>query len=197
MLDTFSETPIKEVEVNPVIQYKAVKRMPGGGTSNVYEVELEGQSFAVKASPFSLAREESTLSSLSHPNILPVLESGRAKLDTSQIPDDKNNDIVVHTLRFKFIPTSLTTLAAGLSEEQIRQLLEQQRAALDYMHSKDIVHTDIKSDNVLVEGETSYLSDFGNSKRLSLPAEQEQFEQLKQKDIADFQQMSERLLGQP
>lgn len=184
MPDQFSNVPVLEKEVTQLTEYKAVRRMPGGGTSNVYEVLIDGQPFAVKASPFNQNHEEVILSQLDHPNILHVLESGKAKLDTSAIPDDKNDGAVVDTLRFKFIPGSLSTL--NLSSTNRQKIIDQQRKALAYLHSHGIVHTDIKADNILVDGLTSYLSDFSNARQFSLPAERDEFERFRQRDIDDF-----------
>jgi hypothetical protein len=105
-------------ETAPVPTVLATERMPGGATSNVYKVELDGSFYAVKASPFSLEKEMRILSKLQSPHILPVLGSGQARLDTSSIPDDGNNGAVVHILRFKFVPNNLSTRLDSLPLEE-------------------------------------------------------------------------------
>lgn len=181
-------------ETAPVPRLFATERMPGGATSNVYRVELDGSSYAVKTSPFSLEKERRILSRLQSPHILPVLGSGQAHLDTSSIPNDGNNGAIVHTLRFRFIPNTLSRRLDSLPIQERRRILEEQREAMNYMHGQGVVHTDIKADNVLLDGDTSYLSDFGNARDLSLPEQKEEFERRKQKDITDFEQMEKDVL---
>lgn len=54
-----------------------------------------------------------------------------------------------------------------LNEPQLAQMLLQIASGLEYLHRRDIVHQDIKSDNVLVDGEGNYLlTDFGISSKL-------------------------------
>jgi serine/threonine protein kinase len=177
-------------ELTPVTTYMATERMVGGGTSNVYRVDIDGILYAVKASPFSLENEEKILSKAKHPYILPVLASGRARLDTSQIPDDKNNGTTANTLRFKFVPKSLAAHLKSLSFEERQAILQQQRNALNFLHENGMVHNDIKPDNVLIDGEISYLTDFGNAEEFSLPERQEEFERKRKKDNEAYESMA-------
>jgi serine/threonine-protein kinase len=55
----------------------------------------------------------------------------------------------------------------AMSEDELAKLLAQISSGLQYLHSKDILHQDIKPDNILVDGNGSYLlTDFGISGRL-------------------------------
>jgi serine/threonine protein kinase len=65
---------------------------------------------------------------------------------------------------------------------------------MNYIHAQGIVHTDIKGDNVLLDGDTSYLSDFGNAREFPLPQQHEEFERKRQKDVVDFERMEDDVL---
>ncbi|PKD42466.1 serine/threonine-protein kinase [Rhodohalobacter barkolensis] len=55
----------------------------------------------------------------------------------------------------------------NMDEDELAKLLAQISAGLQYLHSKDILHQDIKPDNILIDGNGSYLlTDFGISGRL-------------------------------
>ena len=70
------------------------------------------------------------------------------------------------TLRKKFSPTD-GKLKIGLARHYTRQILQ----GLKYLHENNVIHRDIKSDNVLISasGEAK-LADFGCSKQLSTAA---------------------------
>jgi len=181
--------------VNPLPIYRALERMKGGGTSNVYRVEVDQVPYAVKASPFYLDREARILSRLANPHILPVLASGEATLDTSAIPDDKNDGVVANTLRFRFVSNSLTSELDKLPPQVRRQILQQLLETLRYVHQAGIVHRDIKIDNVLLEQENSLLIDFGNAKEFELPAREKDFLPLQQQDLRNFAIMIRQVLA--
>lgn len=62
---------------------------------------------------------------------------------------------------------SATRLIGIMDERQVAQFLRDVSSALAYLHSKEIVHQDIKPDNVLIDGEGSFLvTDFGISTRI-------------------------------
>ena len=62
---------------------------------------------------------------------------------------------------------SSTRLIGKMSEQQVAQFLHDVSSALAYLHAKDIIHQDIKPDNVLIDGEGNYMvTDFGISTRI-------------------------------
>ena len=61
---------------------------------------------------------------------------------------------------------SLTKQIGQLSEQQVWQVIHDVAAGLEYLHGKDIVHQDIKPDNILVDANDTYLiTDFGISSK--------------------------------
>lgn len=62
---------------------------------------------------------------------------------------------------------SATLLIGKVDEQQSAKFLHDVSSALAYLHAKNIVHQDIKPDNVLIDGEGSFLvTDFGISTRI-------------------------------
>ncbi|MFN4298743.1 MAG: protein kinase domain-containing protein [Thermaurantimonas sp.] len=55
----------------------------------------------------------------------------------------------------------------GLSEDEIAQVLYQVADGLSYLHENDVIHQDVKPDNVLIDSKGRYLlTDFGISSRM-------------------------------
>lgn len=54
-----------------------------------------------------------------------------------------------------------------LPEKDAKHITRQLVSALRFLHSKDVVHRDVKADNVLMKGDRTVLCDFGLSTRLA------------------------------
>ena len=61
---------------------------------------------------------------------------------------------------------SLTKKVGKMSEDEIWQMISDVAAGLDYLHRNDIIHQDIKPDNILIDDNGTYvITDFGISMR--------------------------------
>ena len=123
----------------------------------VKHVELSGDSKRIVTEISSLKKEISLLRNLKHKNIV--------KYITTQVSEDmKSVDILM-----EFVPggsvRQLLNKFEKFHEKTVQKYLYQLLVGLEYLHSKGIIHRDIKSANLLVDNEGIIkLSDFGASK---------------------------------
>lgn len=171
------QAPLKQPLVGG--KYHLVERIGAGGMGKVFKVAHSqlGKTFALKIISDNLARDSKVrelfyrearmASSLSHPNIASVVDFG----------EDENLGafMVMELLTGKPLHKILhkeKRLSIRRSSDIIRQLAE----ALGYIHSKGIVHCDIKTENILLcelpgagprKQEQVKLLDFGLAKNIT------------------------------
>ena len=107
----------------------------------------------------ALRREIDLLRTLNHPHIVQYLGSN--------CKDDKFN------IFLEYVPggsvAAMLNSYGKLKEPLIRNFVRQILDGLSYLHSKDIIHRDIKGANVLVDNKGNIkISDFGISKRVEV-----------------------------
>lgn len=107
-------------------------------------------------------REAKTAGGLSHPNIVPVhrygtTEDGRPYLTMAYLDGGSLRD----RMRKR----------GAMSVDEALGITRQIASALLAAHSRSVVHRDLKPDNVLFQGETAYLTDFGIAKLLDAATE--------------------------
>lgn len=105
----------------------------------------------------ALKHEISLLRELKHPNIVQYLGSNS---------DETHLNIFLEYVAGGSVATMLVNYGS-LNEQLIRGFVRQILEGLNYLHSKDIIHRDIKGANILVDNKgTVKISDFGISKRV-------------------------------
>ena len=163
-----------KIEIGQVLggSYRVIRRIGTGGMSEVYEVEHRqlGVHYALKTFTLShgsvellkkrFLAEGKVLSRLKHPNIIHV--------------HDLDFDVVTGTPYFVMDlvldkdgePRTFSTVNPQEMEDgRVEKWFLQLCKALDYIHSKGIVHRDIKPGNILInENGDALLSDFGVSR---------------------------------
>src|SRR6059036_934251 len=151
-------------------EYEILEELGRGGMAIVFkakEKQLERE-VAIKVLPFSLAfdkefverfqREARTSARLEHPNIIPIYRVG------------KSGRIIYFVMKFlRGKPLSSILAARGsLPPAEIKRILAEVGRALAYEHKKEIVHRDIKPDNIMFdEHGHAVVTDFGIAKAAS------------------------------
>ncbi len=147
-------------------QFEIIDLIARGGMASVFRARQKsiGRDVAIKLLPHALMhdgtflerfyREVEVIAALQHPHILPVYDFGEFEgmpyIVMAYMNGGTLSDIMAHG------PMSLTD-----AEIVVRQMAD----ALDYAHSKGIIHRDFKPGNVLLdERGNTYLADFGLAK---------------------------------
>ena len=180
-LDLTATTPIGALKSQPVPEltefdlvkqelkeeYDILQELGRGGMAIVFkarESQLE-RDVAIKVLPFSLAfdkefverfqREARTSARLEHPNIIPIYRVG------------KSGRVIYFVMKFlRGKPLSAVLGSRGaLPPAEIRRILIDVSKGLAYAHKSDIVHRDIKPDNIMFdEHGHAVVTDFGIAK---------------------------------
>ncbi len=150
-------------------QYQIVARIGEGGMATVYRayqpsldrhVAFKMLARQLAADPAFVAlfhREATAIARLEHPHVLPVYDFGQV------------DDVYYLVMRYIEGGTLMDLMRdKWLMLEGARPILEQVAQALDYAHSRNIVHRDVKPSNVLLgTGNWAMLGDFGLAKMMA------------------------------
>jgi len=141
-------------------RYQVVSIIGQGGMGRVYEVTrlADGRRMALKllsetAGPTALARfarEAHIAAALDHPNIVPALDVG--------ITPEGSLFVVMQLVRG---PSVAGERARYGDAAWAVPILTQIADALVAMHAQGIIHRDLKAENVLLEGDRAFVTDFG------------------------------------
>ena len=149
-------------------RYALARELGRGGMARVYLASdlRHGRDVAIKVLPPSVSRvlgaerflaEIRIAAGLTHPNILPVHDSGEAAgLLYCVMPYVEGPSLRDRLEREKRLPVREALRAAS-------ELAE----ALDFAHRRGFVHLDVKPENILFEAGHAILSDFGVARAIS------------------------------
>src|SRR6185503_9508575 len=103
------------------------------------------------------------VSRLTHPHILPLLDSGGSgELLWYIMPYVEGDSLRILLDRERRLPI-----------DQVLQIAVDVASALSWAHTHDIIHRDIKPENILLEGGQAVVSDFGLARAVRIAAGQE------------------------
>src|ERR671916_54321 len=164
MADTTADPHLGSV----VAGYRIEERIGRGGMGLVYRAEhlkLRRRA-AIKIIAPELAetegfherfnREARMAAALQHPNIVTVYDAGE---------EDGLVYLAMQYIEGSDLATVLRT-QGRLRPYRALDVCRQVAAALDAAHARGLIHRDVKPANVLIEGRTAFLTDFGLTKRL-------------------------------
>ncbi len=148
--------------------YRIVEALGEGGMAMVYKAYQASMDryVAIKIMHRFFAHDEEfrarfeqeakVIAKLEHPHIVPIFDFG------------ETDDYTYIVMRFIEGNTLADVMGdQPLPSSQIRQIMAQIGSALDYAHSRGVIHRDVKPSNVLVDGQGNcFLSDFGFAKLL-------------------------------
>src|SRR5215212_5432336 len=156
-------------------QYQFTELLGTGGMGAVYratqnnlrrEVAVKVLSGRLSEQPGYIqrfTREAKISAALEHPNIVPIYDYGT---------EGSISYVVMRLLTGGSLAQRLTPKPDGSmalpSMGEVSTFLRQLTSALDYAHSRSVIHRDIKPGNVMFDGHgTAYLVDFGIAKLMS------------------------------
>lgn len=150
--------------------YLIGERIGSGGYGEVYRATQQsvGREVAVKVilpqyadNPEFVAnfeREAKLVGQLEHPNIVPLIDYWK---------DEHGAFLVMRYIRGGSLRAMLTK-QGGLPLMRVVRIMEQVAEALQIAHDANVVHRDLKPDNILIDDRgNAYLTDFGIAKQLN------------------------------
>ncbi|MGB3259375.1 protein kinase domain-containing protein, partial [Paenisporosarcina sp.] len=151
-------------------RYKVLEMIGGGGMSNVYLAHdmILDRDVAIKVLRYDFSNEDDlhrrfqrealSATSLTHPNIVNIFDVGE---------DGDLHYLVMEFVEGKTLKQYITD-SAPLSPSEAVEIMKQLTSAIAHAHQNQIIHRDIKPQNILMDGTHHVkITDFGIAMALS------------------------------
>ena len=155
-------------ESQKIGSYILVKRLGRGGFGEVWLAEKRSQFFTKKVAiklplddqvDFETIKHEATLweQASGHPNVLPIIDADVYDGQVVIVSEYADGGSLFDSLKThgKFPVNHAVELTIGILN------------GLEFLHSRLIIHRDIKPQNILLQGDTPRLADFGISRAMN------------------------------
>jgi serine/threonine protein kinase len=139
-----------------IISKDMLKKKKGGANSETYFEDIK--------------REIAIMKKLLHPNVLrlyEVLDDPKVNKLYLLLEYMKDGDLV-NVLKVREDKSGTTGAYVTLGDVELWNVFRQVAAGVRYLHFQNVVHGDIKPQNLLVEGQVVKIADFGISKMLNV-----------------------------
>lgn len=148
--------------------YTLIRKLGRGGFGEVWLAERRSQFLAKKVAiklpheeqvDFEAIRREAEIweKASGHPNVLPIIDADIYDGQVIIVSEYADGGSLADKLKTegKFSPKQAVEMTVGILN------------GLEFLHNKKIIHRDIKPQNVLLQGETPRLADFGISRAMN------------------------------
>lgn len=155
-------------------RYRMMQLLGRGGASEVWQAEDSQQhrQVAVKILPIVAAsnqrylqdfeQEAQAVTTLAHPHILPLLDFGQQQISQNEIA----TYLVMPLLAGGSLRERIQQANGPLPADEALRYLQQAASALDYAHSRNVLHRNIQPASMLLQQDSLFLTDFGIVKML-------------------------------
>ena len=151
-------------------RYRIIKQLGQGGMGSVWlaeDTQLDGKLFAIKMLPSILVSNKRAYNQLKA-EALVAMKLVHSNIVQIRAFEENNGNpfLVMDYIRGKSLDNCLVDWGI-LNSDEVVALLEHVAEALDYAHSKGVVHRDVKPGNIIVaEDGTPYVLDFGIAREI-------------------------------